>query len=182
MTHLEIIIQCISLFIVCFLSHYLSIITFISLITIFINLSIYLSVFAYLPTHTHTRIYALTNIFINTSTFIHSPYQPSYTYVGDLCFLFTESGRIAANHKIPILLTANNPDLNATEYKSPASQNTSFLLFGTTYRTFSELVSTYLSNGLQTVANTEGSNYKKKCFGTAQILSTRGANVSVQMA
>lgn len=52
------------------------------------------------------------------------------SHVGDLCFPGTESGRIAAKYKIPVILTANNPDLNSTDYKSPASQNTSFLLNG----------------------------------------------------
>lgn len=63
----------------------------------------------------------------------------------------------------------------------PVEQNTSFLINGPTYRIFQELVKTYIANGVQTVvavANTRNNNYNKhSCFGTAQILSSRGVNV-----
>jgi hypothetical protein len=100
---------------------------------------------------------------------------------GDNCGPGTESARVAAKYKIPIILTSFNPDRTEDDYKMPDSQNTSFLMVGSTVRTFRELVKDYVQTGVKSVIAV-GSQRRDKynshsCHGTADYLETLGVEV-----
>jgi hypothetical protein len=113
--------------------------------------------------------------------------DPSYPRVdaiiaeGDNCGPGTESARVAAKYKIPIILTSFNPDRTGDDYKMPDSQNTSFLMVGTTVRTFRQLVKSYAQTGVKSVIAV-GSQRRDKynshsCHGAADYLETYGVEV-----
>jgi hypothetical protein len=89
-------------------------------------------------------------------------------------------GRIAAKYQIPCILTMQ-PDLRSDNYTIPLLQNTTFLMFGPTYRIFKQAVDTYMQNGAKTVVAVANENYdfynKHSCFNTADLLAAKGVKI-----
>jgi hypothetical protein len=56
-----------------------------------------------------------------------------YIYIYNLGAVATS---IAAKYQVPCIMTGFQPDINSKSYKLPDDQNTSFLMLGSTVRTF----------------------------------------------